>query len=71
MQEERTCQHNRKSRWRRCKQHQRRGHRQKFDKFHVIQVILPIVFLKTEFNMSSETFLLGNYLRINRLILDA
>ncbi|XP_043525382.1 plasminogen isoform X1 [Frieseomelitta varia] len=37
LREERTCQHNnRKSRWRRCKQHQRRGHRQ--DKFHVIQV---------------------------------
>lgn len=37
LREERTCQHNRKSRWRRCKQHQRRGHRQK-DKFHVVQV---------------------------------
>ncbi|OAD61317.1 Coagulation factor X [Eufriesea mexicana] len=37
LKEERTCQHNRKGRWWRCKQHQRRGHRLN-DKFHVIQV---------------------------------
>ncbi|XP_076636759.1 uncharacterized protein LOC143349409 [Colletes latitarsis] len=35
--EERTCRHNRKGRWRRCKQRQRRGHRRK-DKFHVVQL---------------------------------
>nr|XP_034183762.1 urokinase-type plasminogen activator isoform X1 [Osmia lignaria] len=37
LREERTCQHNRKGRWRRCKQRQRRGHRRK-DKFHVVQL---------------------------------
>lgn len=35
--EERTCHHDRKARWRRCKQRQRRGHRQK-EKFHVVQL---------------------------------
>ncbi|XP_076662265.1 uncharacterized protein LOC143365721 [Halictus rubicundus] len=35
--EERTCRHNRKARWRRCKQRQRRGHRRK-EKFHVVQL---------------------------------
>ncbi|XP_076281626.1 uncharacterized protein LOC143209612 isoform X2 [Lasioglossum baleicum] len=35
--EERTCHHSRKARWRRCKQRQRRGHRQK-EKFRVVQL---------------------------------
>ncbi|CAK9816871.1 Serine protease 1 [Anthophora plagiata] len=37
LREERTCQHNRKGRWRRCKQRQRRGHRRK-ENFHVVQM---------------------------------
>nr|XP_012148872.1 PREDICTED: vitamin K-dependent protein C isoform X1 [Megachile rotundata]XP_012148873.1 PREDICTED: vitamin K-dependent protein C isoform X1 [Megachile rotundata] len=37
LREERSCQHNRKGRWRRCKQRQRRGHRRK-DRFHVVQL---------------------------------
>ncbi|XP_076246579.1 vitamin K-dependent protein C [Calliopsis andreniformis] len=37
LREERTCKHNRKTRWRRCKQRQRRGHRRK-DKFHIVQL---------------------------------
>lgn len=37
-QEERGCEHNREGRRRRCKQRQRRGHRRRNERFHVVHV---------------------------------
>ncbi|XP_011140391.2 coagulation factor X isoform X1 [Harpegnathos saltator] len=39
LREERGCEHNRKGRRRRCKQRERRGHRRREERFHVVQQV--------------------------------